>query len=130
MLRTILKYFVKWVKGEIPRIDAWYFIQGHYREWLYYTYPALLRKHIKEQIDWRMIVVDKECWNTGACKICGCSQPALLMSDKACDKPCYFSMLNKKSWRFFKDFNFIIHAGSIYEYDPATQILKQRKYVG
>jgi len=124
MLKTILKYFIKWIKGEIPRVDAWYFIQGHCRQTLYYSYPALLRKHIKEQIEWRMLVVDKECWNSGQCKICGCSQPALLMCDKPCDKPCYFPMLNKGEWKFFKQFKAVIKKGYYYSYNPKTQTIK------
>ena len=77
-----------------------------------------------------MLVVDKECWDLGACKICGCDQPALLMSDKECHKPCYFPMLNKKEWKFFKSFKSIIKKGKYYSYDPITQTIKIDNYVG
>ena len=131
MLRTIMKYFLKWCKGEIPKVDAWYFIQGHVRETLYYSrFKFFIRRYVKEQIEWRMIVVDKECWNTGQCKLCGCSQPALLMSDKTCHKPCYFPMLNRKEWRVFKEYGLYIKGGKIYNYDKSLQILKIENYVG
>ena len=42
--------------------------------------------------------MDKQCYNEGQCKMCGCQTTALQMANKACDKPCYPSMLSKSQW--------------------------------
>lgn len=81
------------------------YIQGKLRYKLYYSYyNFLIPTHIKEQIDYRIRVMDKECFNNGACKICGCETTALQMANKACPKPCYPKMLNRKNWNKQKKF--------------------------
>ncbi len=75
-----------------------YFV-GNFRYKLYYSkYSFLIRDHIKEQIDYRIEVMDRDCYNQGSCIMCGCSTTALQMADKACDKPCYPPMVKKKYW--------------------------------
>ena len=64
-----------------------------------------MRKHIVEQIEARVNSMDKECWNNGYCKMCGCSTPALQMANKQCDKPCYPEMMSKKQWNRVKFVN-------------------------
>lgn len=105
MFKIILKYLLKMLKGKIPLIDGWYFIQGHFRESIYYSkvFGFLMRRHIREQIEFRFEHIDKECWNTGQCKICECSIPALTMCDKPCEKPCYPKMLSRKEWNLYKN---------------------------
>lgn len=61
-----------------------------------------MRKHIREQIDWRIEVMDKECYNAGSCKMCGCETTALQMANKACDKPCYPKMMTQWEWDWYK----------------------------
>lgn len=81
------------------------YIQGKFRYKLYYScYNFLIPKHIKEQIDYRIKVMDRECYMKGACKICGCETTALQMANKACPKPCYPKMVNKKKWNRQKKF--------------------------
>src|SRR6185436_12757653 len=80
------------------------YIQGNFRYKLYYSFPYLLSKHIKEQIDYRIRVMDKECYNEGSCKLCGCATTALQMADKSCDKPCYPPMMNRKQWIDFNTY--------------------------
>lgn len=46
--------------------------------------------------------MDKECYNSGQCKICGCKTTALQLANKPCDKPCYPSMMSKKNWNKIK----------------------------
>lgn len=46
--------------------------------------------------------MDKVCYDTGCCKICGCSTTKLQFADKACDKPCYPAMKTKKEWKAYK----------------------------
>ena len=80
------------------------YIQGNIRYQLYYSkFAFLIPIHIREQIDARINSMDKQCYLEGQCKMCGCSTTALQMCDKACDKPCYPSMMSKKQWNFFKD---------------------------
>lgn len=123
MLRTILKYLVKMIKREIPLIDGWYYIQGHYREWCYYKARFLMRKFIREQIEFRMVNIDSKCWNDGQCKLCGCAVPALTMCDKECHKPCYPPMMNKSQWQIWKAYNFIELKGKLWHIDLKTNKL-------
>lgn len=83
-----------------PIKDIISYIQGNIRYRLYYSnFKFLIRKHIQEQIDFRIQVMDRECYNNGSCKICGCETTALQMANKACDKPCYPRMYSKKVWK-------------------------------
>lgn len=78
-----------------------YFI-GNYRYKIYHSKLSfLMRNHIKEQIDWRISVMNKECYTTGSCVICGCSTIALQMANKACPNPCYPKMMNKSDWKLY-----------------------------
>jgi hypothetical protein len=83
----------------------WAFLQGRYRYRAYYSknFKWLLRKHIVEQIMWRISVMDPKCLADGACKICGCETTALQMANKACPKPCYPKMMEKRQWQDYKE---------------------------
>lgn len=79
------------------------YFQGMLRyKWYYGKFKFLIRTHIREQIDFRIKVMDKECLNQGSCKLCGCMVTGLQMANKMCDKPCYPVMLSKKEWKKFK----------------------------
>lgn len=84
--------------------DIFAYLQGYYRYNLYYSKfgSFLIRSYILEQIQWRISVMDIECFEQGSCKICGCDTTALQMANKACPKPCYPKMMNKKNWLSFK----------------------------
>ena len=51
--------------------------------------------------------MEKKCYTTGTCILCGCETTALQMANKACDKPCYPSMLSKKKWNALRGYNTI-----------------------
>ena len=59
----------------------------------------------KQDEFWNIVFggMDKECYNAGECKICGCQTTHLQMADKACDKPCYPEMLSRKNWKSLKE---------------------------
>lgn len=83
-------------------INIYHFTVGTIRYKLYYSkYSWLIRKHIAEQIEYRISVMDEECYKNGSCKICGCKTTALQMASKQCPKPCYPPMMNKKDWKDF-----------------------------
>lgn len=95
-------------KVNLPNIIA--YLVGNVRYRLYYSsFKYLIRKHVREQIDYRIKFMKKECYVNGTCIICGCATTALQMSNKACDSPCYPPMLNSWEWGRFK-------AGCYYEY--------------
>lgn len=90
--------------------NIWSYIQGNIRYRLYYSKKIygidlswLLPKWLKDQIELRIDSMDRECYNNGSCKICGCKTTELQFADKACDKPCYPFMLSKKQWYIFCD---------------------------
>lgn len=81
------------------------FIVGNYRYCLYYSKQLygynlswLLRKHIKEQYEVRLGLMDRECYESGQCKVCGCHTTMLQMANKACEGGCYGEMLGKREW--------------------------------
>ncbi len=86
-------------KITLNNIRAWF--EGTYRYKIYYSVYLnwLMRKHIKEQIEWRISIMDKECYVKGSCKMCGCGTTALQMANKPCDKPCYPKMYNRRQWK-------------------------------
>ena len=79
------------------------FFQGWYRYKIYYSSGPLrflMRSHIRSQIDVRIESMDRECYNSGACKKCGCATTALQMANKSCEGFCYPSMMNKSQWEY------------------------------
>lgn len=90
------------MKKKIKNIIA--YIQGNIRYKLFYSnFSFLIRKHIFEQIKWRISIMDKDCYKKGSCKMCGCMTTALQMANKSCDKPCYPPMMNVKVWYKYKN---------------------------
>lgn len=102
--------------GQRSWTDVWHYILGNYRYYFYYggklsekygwvasLRKRVVRKHIKEQIAWRIEWMDEKCYEDGSCKICGCATTALQMADKPCDKPCYPPMMNREKWKRFKN---------------------------
>jgi hypothetical protein len=80
------------------------YLQGHIRMWLFYSpkFSWLIPLYIYEQINYRLFVMDKECYNNGECKECGCATPALQMADKACKGKCYPEILDETDWHIYK----------------------------
>lgn len=90
------------MKAKITPKNIWAYIQGNIRYKLFYSkydfFYNLIPDHIKDQITSRILSMDKSCYSRGRCTMCGCQTTHLQMADKACDKPCYPAMLNKKKW--------------------------------
>ena len=98
-----MTHLLQIIRGEKSPYDIWHYLLGNYRYFLYYSYRQnLIRPHILEQIEFRIKNMDQVCYNNGECKLCGCKTTALQMSNKACDKPCYPTMMSKKGWEAFK----------------------------
>ena len=94
------------------------FCQGTLRYQVYYSpFKFLIRKHIREQISFRINSMRRTCFNNGECEECGCSTTALQMANKTCGGICYPPMMNKKQWRMAK------MVGS-YKYDENKKIWK------
>jgi hypothetical protein len=125
-----MKKIMMIVKGKRPLIDVVHYFIGNFRYHFYYggtlskkfAFIAWLRKrmirqHIKEQINFRIKVMDKECYNNGECKLCGCQTTALQMADKACDKPCYPPLMDKAHWSSFNKGESHYSGNHIFLYD-------------
>lgn len=85
--------------------DIFYYFEGTVRYHMYYSkFKKLIRPHIREQIELRILVMDMECFNKGYCKCCGCKTTALQMCSKACEGNCYPPILNKIQWVHFQTF--------------------------
>ena len=86
------------------------YLQGNIRYFLYYrpSLQFLIPLHIREQIECRINSMNKECYQCGSCIKCGCKTTALQMANKPCEGNCYPKMVNRKTWKFFKETNFIV----------------------
>lgn len=96
------------------------------------SFSFLIRRHILEQIEFRIANMNPECYNSGSCIKCGCKTTALQMANKACDEPCYPTMMDKENWERFKK------GGMFYDHftndfwqirDKKLTILKAKNYV-
>ena len=91
---------IKIVKREEPLISIYYFFQGKIRYRLYYSkYKCLIRKHILEQIEYRIKIMNKECYSRGSCIKCGCETTALQMCNKPCKGLEYPPIVNRRTWK-------------------------------
>ena len=99
------------------------YIQGKVRYKVYYNFfNWLIREHIKEQIEWRIMVMEKSCYTSGACMLCGCSTTALQMANKPCDKPCYPGMMNSRKWKDFKQGLVLSDGKILWGYKSSSQV--------
>jgi len=121
------------MKAKISIKNIWAYLVGNYRYKLYHSsiFIFLMRPFIQEQITWRITVMDKQCYNEGSCKMCGCATTALQMANKACDKPCYPTMLNYKEWSTFKTYEWMFdNKTNLYwkygKYSTKSQTAKER----
>lgn len=76
------------------------YLQGNIRYFCYHKKYLnwMIPKHIKEQYVYRINSMDKECYDNGSCKECGCKTTHLQFANKACDGFCYPEMVNRKRW--------------------------------
>jgi hypothetical protein len=104
MLMSMKAKILLVLKGRKPLVDVWFYVQGNFRYKLYYSrYKWLLRRHIREQIEFRIQRMKPECYESGSCVICGCETTKLQMANKSCDSACYPPMLKAGSWKHFKE---------------------------
>ena len=64
-----------------------------------------MRNHIREQIEYRINSMNRQCFEQGSCIKCGCQTTHLQMADKACAGDCYPEMFKKHLWKHFKGLN-------------------------
>jgi len=100
----------KIINREEPPMSIWYYLQGNYRYWLYYSKfkSILIRKHILEQIDFRIKIMNKQCYQNGSCIKCGCMTLQLQMCNKPCKGLEYPPIVDRITWdSFMKDHTII-----------------------
>lgn len=91
------------------------FFEGSYRYNLYYSTGIsryLMRKHIREQIDFRISVMNPKCYEQGSCVICGCDTTALQMANKPCEGMEYPPLMTKERWHNFRNERVVVHLNS------------------
>ena len=76
------------------------YLQGNFRYRIFYSryFHWLMREHIREQIEYRIHSMNRECFERGSCIKCGCQTTHLQMANKACKGDCYPSMIDKYTW--------------------------------
>jgi hypothetical protein len=92
------------MKAKITFENIKAYIQGNIRQRLFYSkrWNWLLSLHMFEQINYRLFVMNKQCYSNGECIECGCSTPGLQMANKACEGKCYPVMMNETDWLIYK----------------------------
>jgi len=91
------------MKAKVNLSNIKHYLVGNFRYKIYYSYLCwFIIKHIREQIDMRIRVMNKVCLDSGSCVKCGCATTALQMCNKACEGKCYPTMMNRSTWRMFK----------------------------
>lgn len=126
--------------GKRPIKDVWYYIQGNVRYTLWYwksnyNYSSkyiryiyliplhkLIPSYIREQIEYRIKWMNKECYNQGSCIKCGCQTTHLQMCNKACEGNCYPQMMTKSQWSRYNTFREIS-----FDKNKCIVWIKQRK---
>lgn len=107
--------------------DPYYYVQGNLRYKLFYSiFAFMIPNYIHEQIVARIKSMDKDCYNNGVCKLCGCATTALQMANKACEKPCYPKIQSKKDWQAMKQGFLLLSDKIVWELvDGKFKIVKQ-----
>ena len=98
MWGVIREFVVRLVTGKIKRNDIWCWCSGYYRWAVATTLPFLIRKHIREQLEWRFKKVNPVCKEQGSCLGCGCVYPQVVYCSKGCVLECYPKMLSRYEW--------------------------------
>ena len=123
MLKKIQHYLKRLIKGEASLIDIYYYFQGHLRQHLFYSpNKYMIRKHIQEQLVWRLMQVKKhslECYTAAQCKHCGCDIPALTFSNKSCHGDCYPLIMSKSKWNDYKKEMLLMSGKQVKKTNPA-----------
>ena len=121
--------------------DPYHWLLGNLRYQLFYSprFNWLIRKHISQQIVWRIEMMNPTCFNTGSCVECGCKTTALQMANKACDGKCYPPMMSRRKLKRFLEGEEIngwlllidrqkVYTYSIYE-DRENYMMKESHYL-
>lgn len=110
--------------------DVFYYLQGKTRYKLFYSkrFSFLIPFYIRDQISFRILVMDEQCYNSGSCKLCGCETTALQMANKPCDKPCYPEIMRKSDWKEFKKGAIYFDRNGKWKYDLKSTELKLTHY--
>lgn len=121
-------HLIKALKGEYSWSDYIDFFRGNIRYWLYWNAKYFLTDNIIEQFEMRVKVMDRDCYNNGECKVCGCRTLNLQMCNKACEGHCYPRMMSRKQWRQFNSGNPFIDGDLVwYKLSDGFQLVKTTK---
>jgi len=102
------------------------YLIGNYRYILFYSpLKFLIRKHIREQIAYRINSMDILCYTKGSCIACGCTTTELQMCNRACDKDCYPAMVDKKTWNL--SYNYFENSRKEIVFERDEKLLKFNK---
>lgn len=91
-------------KYDITSKNIWAYIQGNTRKMMEEYGPDIFKspQFIQEQIVWREVISNEECYKLGECTVCHCKMPDKLYSDKECEGGCYPEIMDEVKWNRFK----------------------------
>lgn len=100
------------------------YLVGHFRNTLYYhdKFKYLIRTHIREQIAFRIEVMNQKCYDKGICVACSCDTTAKQCIKNSCDNLCYPPFMSKKVWDYFKANDILYNKLKTFLYDANNRI--------
>ena len=93
---NLIPFYFKENKLTVKNIKN--FLSGTYRLYHFEAQPA----YIKEQIWYRLSVMNPACIEKKACIMCGCEFLGLSMIEDACKGNCYPKIMTLNIWDMFK----------------------------
>lgn len=90
-------------KYDITAKNIWAYIQGNTRKIMEEHGPDIFKspRFIQEQVIWREVIHNPECYKLGECIHCHCKVPDKLYSDKECEGGCYPAIMDESTWGKF-----------------------------
>jgi hypothetical protein len=99
-------HIISSIKKRTVLSDGWNYAIANWRYRLYYKckgrFKFLIRRHIREQFEYRLKIMHHECYKSGACIRCGCQVPSLQFTNKTCEGLCYLPLMSSTRWKLFK----------------------------
>lgn len=84
------------MRHKINWYNIYQYVIGQTRYYLHKIHPRLIRKHIREQVEYRMSACSPVCKYEARC--CGCKAPNVFYSPKGCRFNSYPALMSKPHW--------------------------------
>lgn len=77
------------------------YIQGNFRYYL--NKIAIMPDYLKEQVDYRLSICEKDCLPENKCRNCTCPPIKKAWSDSSCNLERFPDLMDKPTWEKYKE---------------------------